>query len=645
MNWKVILYFIGEGDNMKKSFRAISIAICIAMAGSSTVFADELPDPQTKDAVLDETNDVQASEDNISAEDILAPVIQDESSEIKEEADTESTDVISSAEASKNEESTVEYQTVEEKGQLHQEVDDAGNKYMVYDDGSHYTGWYDMEPFGWLYFDSQNDGAAATGKYQIEEKTYIFDDNGINLRTSGTPLVDGNKYWIKEDGSLGSGWLYLGNWKMYFDPDTFCAKTASDKVVDIDGEKYLFNEDGVMQTFAGTTIVNGAKYWFSDEGVLKCGWLILGDWKLYFDTQTYEGATGLKEIDGTQYVFDSNGVLIEKSGTIMVNGNKYCVENGKLKTGWVTIGDWKLYFDPETGAAATKVTEIDGKNYIFDKNGVNITGSGTFLAGGNKYYIDSDGNAVTGWATIGDWKLYFDPETGAAATKLTEIDGKNYIFDKNGVNITGSGTFLADEKKYYIDSDGNAVTGWVTIGNWKLYFDPETGAAATKITEIDGKTYNFNSDGVCLGEYVESEALRLARKKLDEIGWSLRAAYNWSKSIQYTNFSYPNEIAAGVQHSEYYATYGFTHSAGNCYVMAATFLYMARVLGYEGNFIEGQVPYRAGGYGPHGWCELNINGTTYVFDPNFEHDTGRNGYQITYGASGTWKYVNWKVVA
>ena len=79
--------------------------------------------------------------------------------------------------------------------------------------------------------------------------------------------------------------------------------------------------------------------------------------------------------------------------------------------------------------------------------------------------------------------------------------------------------------------------------------------------------------------------------------------------------------------------------------MAATFLYMARVLGYEGNFIEGQVPYRAGGYGPHGWCELNINGTTYVFDPNFEHDTGRNGYQITYGASGTWKYVNWKVVA
>ena len=37
-----------------------------------------------------------------------------------------------------------------------------------------------------------------------------------------------------------------------------------------------------------------------------------------------------------------------------------------------------------------------------------------------------------------------------------------------------------------------------------------------------------------------------------------------------------------------------------------------------------------------------INGTTYVFDPNFENENpGRNGYQITYGQSGTWKYTNW----
>ncbi len=572
---------------MKKGFRAISVAICIAMASSGTVFAEELPDAQAKETVINEAGNEQTSEDDLSLEDAdtkQESVVLEESSEAEENTDTESSIEVTESEVPIDE-SIDEIQLAEEKGQLHQEVDDAGNKYMVYDDGSHYTGWYNMEPFGWLYFNPENDGAANTGICQITEdgetKTYIFDDNGINLRTSGTPIIGGNKYWIKEDGSLGQGWLYLGNWKMYFDPSTFWARTASDKVVDIDGEKYLFNEDGVMQTFAGTTIVNGAKYWFSDEGVLKCGWLVLGNWKLYFDTQTYEGATGVKE--------------------------------------------------------------IDGKNYIFDKNGVNITGVGTFLSNGNKYYIDSNGSAVTGWVTIGNWKMYFDPETGAAATKVTKIDGKNYIFDKNGVNITGTGTFLSNGNKYYIDSNGSAVTGWATIGDWKLYFDPETGIGATGLVTIDGKTYNFNSDGICLGEYT-SEALRLAQEKLNEIGWNLRAAYNWSKSIQYTNIAYPNEIAAGVKHSEYYAAFGFKYGNGNCYAMAATFLYMAKVLGYEGNFIEGQVPYRAGGYGPHGWCELNIDGTMYVFDPNFEHDTGRNGYQITYGASGTWKYTNWKIV-
>ena len=38
------------------------------------------------------------------------------------------------------------------------------------------------------------------------------------------------------------------------------------------------------------------------------------------------------------------------------------------------------------------------------------------------------------------------------------------------------------------------------------------------------------------------------------------------------------------------------------------------------------------------WVEIKINGTTYVFDPDFTNETGRNGYMITYGQSGTWRY-------
>ena len=93
--------------------------------------------------------------------------------------------------------------------------------------------------------------------------------------------------------------------------------------------------------------------------------------------------------------------------------------------------------------------------------------------------------------------------------------------------------------------------------------------------------------------------------------------------------------------SEWFAVYGFHNNKGNCYVKAATFCYMARQLGYDAHQVAGFVPTSSGGLSPHSWCEVNIGGAIYVFDPSFEQGTKRNGYQISYGTSGTWKYCNY----
>ncbi len=132
-----------------------------------------------------------------------------------------------------------------------------------------------------------------------------------------------------------------------------------------------------------------------------------------------------------------------------------------------------------------------------------------------------------------------------------------------------------------------------------------------------------------------------ANAVLNGIGRNLRAAFDWSKSIRYDiNALLLSQIPAGADHMEYMARMGFEQHYGNCYVMAACFTQMARVLGYDAHLIEGQVPYRNGSFGPHGWCEIDIGGTTYVFDPDFEYQTGKNGYYFTYGTSGTWRYAN-----
>lgn len=70
-----------------------------------------------------------------------------------------------------------------------------------------------------MYFDKET-CEAKIGFTEIGEKKYIFDDNGVLTVKAGTPIINGKKYWFKADGSLGTGWLNLGDWKMYFNTET-----------------------------------------------------------------------------------------------------------------------------------------------------------------------------------------------------------------------------------------------------------------------------------------------------------------------------------------------------------------------------------------------------------------------------------------
>ena len=126
----------------------------------------------------------------------------------------------------------------------------------------------------------------------------------------------------------------------------------------------------------------------------------------------------------------------------------------------------------------------------------------------------------------------------------------------------------------------------------------------------------------------------LATARLDQIGWDLRNAFVWSASMPY--YRLPQDISYG---SRFFATYGFENGRGDCYVMAACFYEMAMALGYDAHWMFGYVPMAAGGYGVHSWVEVVVNGVTYICDPDYTHESGGNGYMITYG-SGGWGYYS-----
>ena len=132
-----------------------------------------------------------------------------------------------------------------------------------------------------------------------------------------------------------------------------------------------------------------------------------------------------------------------------------------------------------------------------------------------------------------------------------------------------------------------------------------------------------------------------ARVVLDEVGWDPKAAFDWCASMKYYGHGKPDMPENGSPGTNWFALFGFTKHKGNCYVMAATFCTMARLLGYDVQQVSGQVPHRNGGLTPHSWVEVYIDGQTYVCDPDFTYGTKRNGFMIQYRQPGTWMYQNY----
>ncbi len=202
---------------------------------------------------------------------------------------------------------------------------------------------------------------------------------------------------------------------------------------------------------------------------IATGWQIYGGNTYYYNDNGYP-LTGFNQIGSTTYYFNAAGVM---------------------QTGWQQIGSNLYYFD-EQGAMTVGWKSINGVWYYFDSSGVMQTGMQTI--NGNTYYFDSTGAMQTGWQTISGSKYYFS-SSGAMVTGWQTIDGAKYYFNTDGKMVTGwkkIGSYW-----YYFNSDGTMKTGWLKDGSYWYYLDSDGKMLANTSRTINGKTYNFNSSGVC----------------------------------------------------------------------------------------------------------------------------------------------------
>ena len=374
-----------------------------------------------------------------------------------------------------------------------------GSYYFVNSSGAKITNdWRLTTPYDddsadeeWYYFKSN--GKRAEGeKVTYKGKTYYFDTDGKMLTgwvtttsdkkenvNEATGFEDGHTFYCDETGARVEGaWIKdtaPGVSDDSADEDEYwyylkktTGKPATGKQSNINGQIYLFNNEGQMQHgWVAATDTNGAKFVqldkeddekpmgaAGDAAVYYCGDEDDGHAKKNKWTKTWLPDNTSEEDDDKEWFwFDKDGKLFrggEKNGSVTASDAwKYKLDEGTLKKD----------ADESTGVISKK--KVNSKDYWFTKDGVML--SKFYLINDAMYYFggSDDGSMKTGSQSIKDntgdtYKFYF--YTKDQATSYKTPNGDKHGLSKGAGVVGNQGNKLywyglqiqADDYKYQV---------------------------------------------------------------------------------------------------------------------------------------------------------------------------------------------------
>lgn len=202
---------------------------------------------------------------------------------------------------------------------------------------------------------------------------------------------------------------------------------------------------------------------------------------------------------------EDDEILAAENGWNKINGKWYFFTDiyGFLY-GWCSYvsyqGNGPYFFDETTGAMQTGWLNRNNNWYYFKSSGLMV--KGWQKIGNNWYYFNETGvlgsdfgAMVTGWQKIsGKW--YYFNSSGAMVTGWQKISGKWYYFNSSGAMLTGWQKI--SNKWYYFESSGLMKTGWLKSGGQWYYLDSSGAMLASTTKTINGKSYTFDANGVCI---------------------------------------------------------------------------------------------------------------------------------------------------
>ena len=218
---------------------------------------------------------------------------------------------------------------------------------------------------GKVYYFNRIDGAMQTGWQIVDGKRCYFDKNkGYQLFNQ---WIQDGEYWYyigKEGSVIKSDWVNSGGTWYYMKAD---GKMATGWLK-VDDNWYLFNSNGSMVS-SSWKWDDGSWYYLKDNGAAATNWnLIDGKWYCFKDPSG-RMQTGWFRNDGKWYCSDSNGVMMTGWANSS-DGWCYLDEStGQMKKNeWVrSNGNW--YYFNVNGIMVTGKRYIDGTKYVFNSDG------------------------------------------------------------------------------------------------------------------------------------------------------------------------------------------------------------------------------------------------------------------------------------
>ena len=426
----------------------------------------------------------------------------------------------------------------------HFQSDNQKDWYYYTANGEKLTGWQNVDGVI-LYFNK--DGLQAKDKIvQIDGKTYYFDKNNgrmvknqwasINAGGIDPASKDYRSYYLGDDGAAVTGGQDIDGKHLYF---TETGIYATNGIYSINGKNYLFEKGQLVKDAYGVVDKPGSKVRLTYT---------------YRTNADGEVLTGKQMIDGTEYVFASDGHVVD--GVIGYDGKLYLVKDSKIQ---------KNYF----GAFFSKNPILGGINftgiYGTDENGVLLEGVQRGLDG-QLHYFQPEVKSVDKptWKEIDGKRYrltksyrterYADMYTAIILSDTTlKVDDKTYTIDNEGVvtEFTAKKQFVRDDNWnwYYYDADGKLLTGRQSIDGVQLYFDKNGKQVKGSLVDIDGDTYYFDKDSGAMWTN-SSLTLNGMTYEIDDQGRvtsSLRNTFVQDKDGDWTYLKDKGQVATGWQ--------------------------------------------------------------------------------------------------